>query len=48
MKQRELHLKGRQRASDAIRYGVRRFRAVWVAVAGVVGAARPGPGSSSP
>ena len=39
MKQRELHLKSRQRASDAILYGVRRYRAVWVAVTGVVGTA---------
>ena len=39
MKQRELHLKSRQRATDAILYEVRRYRTVWIALVGVVGAA---------
>ena len=39
MKQRELHLKSRQRATDAILYEVRRYRTVCVALVGVVGAA---------
>ena len=30
MKQREFHLKARQRAADAILYRVRRYRAVFV------------------
>ncbi|WP_256793531.1 pyridoxamine 5'-phosphate oxidase family protein [Terrabacter sp. Ter38] len=39
MKQRELHLKSRQRAADAILFGLRRYRKVCVALVGVVGAA---------
>jgi hypothetical protein len=38
MKQRELHIKSRQRAADAIEYQVRRYRTVLVALVGVVGA----------
>jgi hypothetical protein len=37
MRQRELHLKSRQRAADAIRYAVRRYRTVLVALTGLVG-----------
>jgi hypothetical protein len=39
MKQRELHIKSRQRAVDAIQYQVRRYRTAWVASVGLVGAA---------
>ena len=39
MKQREVHLKRRQRAADAILYRVRRYRASLVALAGALGAA---------
>jgi uncharacterized membrane protein YeaQ/YmgE (transglycosylase-associated protein family) len=37
MKQREFHIKSRQRAVDAIQYQVRRYRTVLVALVGVVG-----------
>lgn len=38
MRQRELHVKSRQRAADAIRYEVRRYRAALVAGLAVLGA----------
>lgn len=39
MKQRELHVKSRQRAADTIRFEVRRYRAVLTALVAVAGAA---------
>src|SRR4051794_32156945 len=38
MKQRELHLRARQRAADAILYQARRYRTVLIALVGVAGA----------
>jgi len=39
MKQRELHLKSRQRAADALRYKLRRYRTMCLALMGLAGAA---------
>ena len=47
MKQRELHLKSRQRATDAILYEVRRYRAVLRCVGERGGRRRRWPESSS-